>query len=1238
VKRLNSKKTSPKGRFTMLKLNSSRPGARFVVLALITLSTLILSPVASFAQTTVAQGSIQGTVTDPTGAAVPGARVTIQHKSTGQTSTTATSSSGTYNSGGLIPGEYLVRVEAKGFKTSEVPVTVQVTVTTSGNVKLEIGQESQVIEVQGSTVTVNTEQATVQGVLSGDQIDNLPVNGRNFLDLAQLEPGVQMQDGQTFDPTKAGYSSVSINGVFGRTPRIEVDGLDVSDETVGTTTQNIPMSAIQEFNISRSSLDLSTELTASGAVNLATRSGTNAFHGEAFGAFRDQAVGFANFPGGQSLPFQRSQYGGRFGGAIIKNKLFFFVDSERTLQASVDPVVVAPPFDSLSGGFAAPFHSESSEGKLDFQATKNIHIFYKFAYDSNFSGSNAFAGDYSAYANRDNTPSHAVGLDWNQGNWSHSFRVGYLKFHNLIGGDTTAAPTATNPFPSIEMIFADNGLTTGPNFLAPQQTYQSDKQVKYDGSKVWGKHILRFGAGVNRILGGGFASFIALGPETLTAIDGNTAFGLPTTGAGFQCANPSGIGCPSDPGAYPFIEAVFGNGQGYFTEKPQFGAPAGGQADTRLSLYAGDSWKIRPNFTLTFGLKYGRDTGRTDSDLSPIPCSAQTFFTCTGNLLDQFGNTPGLGNQIRQPNTNFGPQVGFAWDPMSNGKTVIRAGGGIFYENSIFNNVLFDRPPKLATGLFFSAAVLACNPGAAAGSEGLTLPNGALLSSIDGADVATQVCFQPLGAPAGTSTVAGAIGDLQTAYQQAVAAAGPAANGSYVGNTLSFDTAVNDYAAYNPNYRTPRSYQMNIGIQRELVKGGVLSVDFVRNVSLRFPLTVDVNHTGDSRYLNIAAANNAIANTLASCGATSIDQAIASCAANGGAPATIGNFAGNGLDSTQAFLGGNGAPAVGLTPATGAAFGGINPNMGVGDVEESIGRSVYNALQSEYKYQVAHPLRGLSGLNVQLAYTLSRFQGNGGNDQNFSAIAFDARNPTAFFGPTTLDRTHQFKFGTTFDVVHHGPRLSLIGSFLSPQPSNLTLNTSSQTQAAGIFTSDLTGDGTLGDLINSAGTGIGKPGTYMRGVSRGNLNTVLNNFNTNFVGQLTPAGQALVSANLFTQAQLTALGATINGGSPLSTEANPAGNPWYKDFDAVFAWPIKLRERFTILPSVSFFNLFNFSNFGTVGALTTPLGALTGGPGSPNGTINGNDPTHNVLRSGLGSGVFSAGAPRQAEFGLRIDF
>src|SRR3954465_9154253 len=214
-----------------------------------------VSPTVS-AQTTISTGSIQGTITDQSGAVVSGAKVGITNKRTGQTLSVTTTSSGTYASGALNPGEYRVRVEAKGFKTSEAPVTVQVNVTSSANLRLAVGQESEVVEVQGSEVAVNTEQATVQGVLTREQIENLPVNGRNFLDLAQLEPGVQIQDGINFDPTKGGYSPISFGGRFGRPARIEVDGVDISDETVGTTTQDVPASAIQEFQLTQSTLDL----------------------------------------------------------------------------------------------------------------------------------------------------------------------------------------------------------------------------------------------------------------------------------------------------------------------------------------------------------------------------------------------------------------------------------------------------------------------------------------------------------------------------------------------------------------------------------------------------------------------------------------------------------------------------------------------------------------------------------------------------------------------------------------------------------------------------------------------------------------------------------------------------------------------------------------------------------------------------------------------------------------------
>ena len=1210
----------------MLNFNSPRPGARFMVLALITLSALLLTSVAGLAQTTVAQGSIQGSVTDPTGAVVSGAKITISNKATGQVVTSTSSSSGTYNSGGLIPGDYVVRVEAKGFKTTQLPVIVQVAVTASGNVKLEVGQESTVVEVQGSAVTVNTEQATVQGVLTADQIDKMPVDGRNFLDLAQLEPGVQIQDGQTFDPTKAGYSSISINGVFGRTPRIELDGLDISDETVGTTTQNIGLGSIQEFNISRSNLDLSTELTSAGSVNVTTRSGTNQIHGQGFYNVRDRGAWTAPFPGDQTGYYQRNNFGGRVGGPIIKDKAFFFFDAEKNKQDGELPITVPQPFQALTGGFLSPFRDTSLTGKLDWNATKDIHVFYRYSNNWNKSEAN-FGYDYQVYANRDYSQSHAVGVDWNKGSWSNSFRFGYLKFHNLIG-DATQGSSFYNPLPTDEILFFDIGTQlSGPNLLAPQQTFQSNKQFKYDGSKVYKSHIFRFGAGYNDINGGGFASFFGIAP----LLEAATFF--------------PGSGPTNDPTTYPLLGAILGNGQGFFTEKPNFGFPAGGQGDHRFQIYAGDSWKLRPNFTFTYGLRYNRDTGRSDADLAPIPCSETTLINCSGNLLDQWG--AGLGNRVNQPNTQFGPQVGFAWDPYSNGKTAIRGGVGIYYENSIFNNTLFDRPAKLAKGLFFQSAGLACGNDVF-GDTSFSIPGQGAVTSINGVDLGTGVCYTPL------STSGPLVTALQQEFQAGVAAQGPSSNPSYVGNTLEISQPVQGLAAYSPGYRSARSYQFNFGVQRQIGKG-VFTADYIRNVSTRFMLTIDQNHVGDARFLDPTAALAAINATVVPSGCTAAtdgpsSQAAVACyiAANPGA--SINTFAGNGLDSGNVFGSGitgttGGAPA----DITGAAFGGINRSVGQGDFEVPEGRSVYNALQTSYKQQVANPFPGVSSLDLTVAYTLSKFVGDGGNDQNFSAIAFDNNNPGYFTGPTSLDRTHQFKFGLTFDVAHRGPRFSVIGNFASAPPTTLLFTTSNapaEETTGEIFRTDLTGDGTVGDPFPvSAGQAAGKPGQFMRSVNQNNLIDSISNWNSTQAGTLTPAGQALVGAGYFTTSQLQTLGAV----KPFVATPPPGemGNQPFREVSSVLSWPIKITERFSIEPSIAAYNVLGLANFtrlgGSLNNQVTPFAPGTYGPdGNVNGTIrthDGNNPNNDISnKTGTGSGVFSQGAPRQVEFGLRINF
>jgi hypothetical protein len=1150
------------------------------------------------AQTTISTGSIQGTVTDQSGAVVSNAKVGITNKSNGRVVNVSTTSAGAYASGALIPGTYTVRVEAQGFKSTELTVTVQVGVTTAGNVKLQVGQANQVIEVQGSEFQVNTEQATVEGVLTSQQIENLPINGRNFLDLAQLEPGVQIQDGGNFDPTKNGFSSISFGGRFGRTARIEVDGLDISDETVGTTTQNVPESAIQEFQIQQSSLDLSTELTSSGSVNVTTKSGTNAYHGQGYYSFRDQKFD-ANLPGASDNYFQRNQFGGNFGGAFIKDKLFFFIDAERTKQDLLNPVLSSGPFQSITGNYNSPFRETEAVGRLDWQINSRYHFFYRFSYDQNRDVLAILPNTFQPFANVNHTPVHGIGLDFNTGEYTHSIRFGYTKFRNGIV-DATAGTSIFNPLPNIELAIGsdpdcltsgEDFFCSGPSFLAPQQTYQSDHQIKYDGSRAKGKHIFRYGAGLNYIWGGGFASFLKLAPAV---------------GANVQDCNATCLALPggaANPLNYPVETVQLGNGIGFATEIPRFGFPAGGTGpDYRTSAYIGDAWKIYPNLTLTYGVRYVRDTFRSDADLPAIP------------FLNQFG--PGLGQSVSQPNKNFAPQVGIAWDPSKKGKTVLRGGIGLFYENSIWNNTEFDRPARLPTGLFLQNPTICSN-----GTPSLlTLPNGATINPGSTGVNPLNICGSTIG------QVAPKIAAVQAQYQAATVAAGPAVNPGYIGTVKADGFDLNGLDLLAPNYVSPRSVQMNFGLQHEFGKGTVLEMDYLRNIETHTLLAVDTNHVGDARFFNLAAAQSAIATTVGQFGCGGAASPIACTISKG---ATIADFATNGLDSGYTLCGGS---PCSLAGATAAAFPGINPNVGANQMLFPIGRAEYNGAQVSLRQNLQNPFKHVRNMNLQVAYSYSKYVAPVA-DNDFISIATDFNNPLHYIGPNGLDRRHQVSFGGWLDLPYSF-NLGLIGHFYSPLPVTLTVPTTGN--AGGIFQTDITGDGTGdGSFASNGSVGDVLPGTnigaFGHRVKAGNINDAIQNYNQNFAEQATPAGQTLINNGLFTLAQLQALGG-VQQPIPLAP-ANEAGMSWLKAFDLSLNWKYRFKERVDFQPGVSFFNVLNFANFD--GPNLPLTGVLSGTSGSVNGTP-GEQP--NAYRLGLGSGVFSLGSPRVIEFSLRVSF
>lgn len=1177
------------------------------------LAIAFLLPSLLWGQATTSTGNINGTVTDPTGAAVPGAKVTITRIDTGVTTNLTTNGSGFYNSGSVAAGTYSVKVQAKGFESSETQVAARIGNDSVADFKLKLGSESTTVSVEATAAGVNTEQSSVQGVLTASQIESLPINGRNFLDLAQLEPGVQIQDGTNFDPTKIGYQSISIGGRFGRTARIQVDGTDISDETVGTTVGNINASAIQEFQIAQSTMDLSNDLSSSGVVNVSTKSGTNVLHGSGYEYYRTSATG-ASLPKPDGFPdpnYHRNQYGGTLGGAFIPDKLFFFAEGDATYQNLFVPVVYASPFQNFGGGFNAPYKNPNALGRLDYNAPHNVKLFFRYSYSQIQAIGTFFSDSLQTYESKNYTRNFVGGADFTTGEYTHSFRFSYLKFQNQIVDGTIGSGLPLSDFPGnglFDNIEVVNGPSTGPNLLAPQSTPQSDKQIKYDGSRTIGKHILRYGVDFNHIQGGGFASFFKLAPQIVTNQNEFTSStGL--TDAQLAALGPFPGGA-TNPLNYPVETVVIGNGQGFSTQQPAFGFPAGGLGpDNRLGLYVADTWKMRPNFTVNFGLRYDRDTGRTDSDLPGLPF--------LDNLVPGY---PNLGAPIPNPNKNFAPNLGIAWDPWNNGKTAIRAGIGLYYENVIFNNVLFDRPLRLPTGAFLQTP-LACDNGQPQTIPGVPLMAGAAQCGTPGNPI-------PIGL-AGTS-----IAQFQQQYQALSPFSLTNPNPNYLANFVS-GGANFPIGLFAPDYKTPRSTQINVGVQRELSPGVVISVDYVRNVTTALPLGIDVNHTGDARFLNMAGALAAINNTVgAGCGGGTVTKATAvaavQCFLNANPGANISAFAANGLDSQGDFGG--------ACPPPGCAFGGLNPTAPSMPFLEPAGISKYNALDVKLTYQKNNPFKGLHGINAQVSYSYSSFDNSGGgsgisgvlggisnSDQDFIVPTLDNNSPNRYFGPSLLNRPNQLSFGVVGNVPWNF-QVSFIGHFY--QGLDLPLIVPGSGLGA-IYQTDFTGDGTVQDPL--PGTNNGAFGSQYNGST---INNAINNFNNHVAGNPTPAGNTLVQQGLFTVSQLQSLGAV-----PQPLQLAPQGQvnlSNLRDFDLKLGWTYKLEtgsHTIAFNPSVGFFNLFNFANY------DLPPNALTGGLTGTPGSVNGTDAANRITnRVGAGTGVFDLGAPRAMEFGMTISF
>jgi hypothetical protein len=504
-------------------------------------------------------------------------------------------------------------------------------------------------------------------------------------------------------------------------------------------------------------------------------------------------------------------------------------------------------------------------------------------------------------------------------------------------------------------------------------------------------------------------------------------------------------------------------------------------------------------------------------------------------------------------------------------------------------------------------------------------------------DIPTQIC----GDKNAVGTVQTAISDLQKLYQQATLAAGPQANGAYFGNV---NTTANTGSMFAPNFRSPYSAQMNVGFQRQLHPGTVLSVDYIRNVGLHTLLGIDQNHQGDASILDKGAAQAAIAATLAQCGVATIDAGIVGNCPGGADPTTaisgrpllIADFANNGLtggpNATGNFPVGQGV----------LAFPGKNPDFGQVLLLEPVGRSVYNGLDVVLRSDLKSPVSFIHRLNAQVSYSFSRYDAQA-TDGDFVNSALDFNNPSKFIGPNGLDRTHQFSAGVVMELPA-GIRANFITHFYTALPQTLTFFAPGNLED--IFQYDTLGDGQTG-VAPVPGS---KVGSYGRDISPGGLNTFLQKYSDAFGNQLTPAGQTLVSAGLFTADQLKSLCAVTPSLNPVgncaaseglqlpTAPAGQVGNGNFFTFDLRLGWsikPIHKLERLRFEPQAAFYNLFNRKNYNGPDNLIS--GVLDGSAGSVAG-IGTTATTRRTFETGLGSGVFAIGAPRSMEFGFKVSF
>ena len=664
---------------------------RLTYLLLVGIVLLSLGSGNAFAQAT-ASGTIQGTVTDQTSAVVSGAQVEAKNKATGVVRTAISNDTGVYQFELLPVGIYTVKVTKTGFSGVAQTIEILIGQTATVNVELKTGSVSEIIEVTSEAPLVDQLKTSVSQNITPTEVQELPMVGRDVANLAYLAPGVKATD--SYDPTKNRYAILSVNGEGGRNVNVTVNGVDNKDNTVGGPVMQLPLEAVQEFQISTQRFSAENGRSEGAAINMITKQGTNSYHGSVFGYFRDTNLNTdekdADGIGGttKSHPsYTRQQFGGSVGGPLRKDKLFgfFAIEREREHQAQAEDFKSFTELTLAQGaGLAAqasatiprPFFETRYNGRMDFviNSKNNVYLSYNSQVNDSLNDQSDGTGDLS---NGNFTKNHLIlsNVTWNSilsNTTVNQFTLGYQYWNNLIASNISA-PLVTFPNASF-----------GTNINVPQQSFQKKWQFKDDISKTVGHHTFKAGVDfINNPVEGGFFEFsstlevdFAKNPSCILAtVDDNTN----------KCG-PSFF-----PQKFATAGAVTGmdiaNGNPFFLV-----------ATKQLGFYGQDDWKVNRRLTLNLGLRWDKDFNMIGgSDIK----NSRTY-----QALVAFNNpvsNPFVSRIAHDDNKDFSPRVGFAYDLTGAGKHVLRGGFGLYYGNVFQNIPLFmeqmSNPTVFATVL-----------------------------------------------------------------------------------------------------------------------------------------------------------------------------------------------------------------------------------------------------------------------------------------------------------------------------------------------------------------------------------------------------------------------------------------------------------------------------------------------------------------------------------------------------------